>query len=402
MHLTDTLCRRQQPPQTGYQVLYDDEVPGLGLRITAGGARSFILNYRRKSDGRERRKTIGSFPAWTTALARAEAKRLRRDIDLGADPLAEVERSRAEPTLADIIERDLIEITSVRPSTLRTWRNQIQADILPALGRMKINAITTEDIANLHRKISARGALICANRVVATLSAFMGRAIERGLREEPNPVSGFIKRRGMNKEHPRERYLSPSEIERLATALDGETDRQAANAIKLLWLTGSRRGETLAARWSDFDLVEGRWLKPGHTTKNATDHGVPLSAAALALLHGMYQQCDQSSPYVFPAVNINGELTHRTRVDRSWDRIRATAEIKNLRLHDLRHAFATAVHDAGAPLAVVGRLLGHRNLRSTQRYSHATERGLRVAVEYAAEAIGNVVPLPSRGKRQAR
>src|SRR5262249_52792202 len=159
---------------------------------------------------------------------------------------------------------------------------------------------------------------IAANRVVATLSGFMGRAIERGLRDEPNPVSGFIKRRGMNKEHPRERYLSPSEIERLATALDGETDRQGANAIKLLWLTGSRRGETLAARWSDFDLVEGRWMKPSHTTKNATEHSVPLSAAALALLRGMYQQRDQSSPYVFPAVNINGEHTHRIQVNHPW------------------------------------------------------------------------------------
>jgi integrase len=215
----------------------------------------------------------------------------------------------------------------------------------------------------------------------------MGRAIERGERLEPNPVSGFIKRRLMNKEQARERYLSPSEMARLATALDGESDRQGANAIKLIWLTGSRRGETLAAKWSDFDVVEGRWVKPGHTTKNSQDHGIPLSATALALLRGMYQQRDPSSLYVFPAVTIDGKPTHRRRVDHPWVRIRAAAEIKNLRLHDLRHAFATSVHDAGAPLAVVGRLLGHRNLRSTQRYSHATERGLRVAVEYAAEAI---------------
>jgi integrase len=134
-------------------------------------------------------------------------------------------------------------------------------------------------------------------------------------------------------------------------------------------------------------------MKPGPTTKNGQDHSVPLSKAVQALLRGMYQQRDPSSPFVFPATDINGKPTHRRRVDHPWDRIRAAAQIKNLRLHDLRHSFATLMHDAGAPLAVVGRLLGHRNLRSTQRYSHATERGQRVAVEYAAEAVGNVMPL---------
>ena len=223
------------------------------------------------------------------------------------------------------------------------------------------------------------------------LGAILTRAIERGERVEPNPAGGFKK---MCKEQKRERYLSPTESARFRAALDGEADRQAANALKLIWLTGSRAGETLAAKWSDFDLLEARWTKPRHSTKGDQDHDVPLSQAAVALLRALFQHRDESSDYLFPATDRNGPRTHRRRIDDARLRILKAAGITDLRARDLRHDFATIVHDAGAPLAVVGRLLGHRDLRSTARYSHPTERGLRAAVEQAAEAItGVVVPL---------
>ena len=130
----------------------------------------------------------------------------------------------------------------------------------------------------------------------------------------------------------------------------------------MIWLTGARAGETLQSRWADFDLTEGRWKKPRHSTKGDQDHGVPLSEAAVALLRAMYQHRDQTSPFVFPATNNKGERSHRRRIDRARERILKAAGIGDLRTHDLRHDFATIVHDAGAPLAVVGRLLGHRDL----------------------------------------
>jgi integrase len=367
--------------------------PAFGLCVTSKGARSFVIRYRRKSDGVERRMVIGRLGDWNVVQARIEAKRVRREVDLGADPLADIERTRSEPTLREVTERDWNEIQArLRPTTLRTLRNQLDRDILPELGNRKINSITDRDIAALHAKIVGRGSQIAANRTIRNLGAILSRSIERGgERVEPNPARGFKK---MSKEQKRERYLSPAESARFRAALDGEADRQAANALKLIWLTGSRAGETLAAKWSDFDLLEARWTKPRHSTKGGQDHNIPLSAAAVTLLRAVHRHRDPSSPYLFPAIDRKGQATHRRRIDDARLRILKAAGITDLRAHDLRHDFATIVHDRGAPLAVVGRLLGHRDLRSTARYSHPTERGLRAAVEQAAEAItGTVVPL---------
>jgi integrase len=395
LHLTDTACKKLRAPAERHQIYYDDVVPMFGLCITVKGARSFLVRYRRKDDGKERSMVIGDFPTWSAVQARNEAKRIRRDVDLGLDPLASIEKARGEPTLAEVAEGDWNEIQSrLRASTLRTLRNQLDRDILPELGNSKINSITDRDIAALHAKIVGRGSRIAANRTVRNLGAILSRSIERGgERAEPNPARGFKK---MSKEQKRERYLSPAESARFRAALDGEADRQAVNVLKLIWLTGSRAGETLAAKWSDFDLLEARWTKPRHSTKGDQDHAVPLSQAAVALLRALFQHRDPSSDYLFPAVDRKGQRTHRRRIDDARLRILKAAGITDLRAHDLRHDFATIVHDAGAPLAVVGRLLGHRDLRSTARYSHPTERGLRAAVEQAAEAItGIVVPLKS-------
>ncbi len=394
LRLTDTICKKLPAPPHRHKIYYDTEVPAFGLCVTSKGARSFVIRYRRRHDGVERRMVIGRLGDWATVQARSEAKRIRRDVDLGADPLAETEKVRGEPTLAEVVERDWNEIqTQRRASTLCTWRNQLDRDILPMLGRRRINAITDKDVADLHRAIASRGSPISANRTVMNSSGILSRAIEGGERAEPNPVHAFVKQKKMSKEQKRERYLSPAESARFRAALDGESDRQAVNALKLIWLTGARAGETLQARWVDFDLTEGRWKKPRLSTKGDQDHGVPLSEPAVALLRAMYQHRDPSSDYVFPAINKKGERTHRSRIDRARARILKAGGLDDLRTHDLRHDFATIVHDAGAPLAVVGRLLGHRDLRSTARYAHPTERGMRSAVERAAVVIGTVVPL---------
>jgi hypothetical protein len=195
LHLTDTICKKLPAPAARHRIHYDDVVPMFGLCITAKGARSFLVRYRRKADGKERSMVIGDFPTWTTAQARDEAKRIRRDVDLGGDPLAEIERSRGEPTLREVAERDWHDVsTRLRPSTLRTLRRQLDKDILPDLGNRKINSITDRDIAALHAKIVGRGSRIAANRTVRNLGAVLSRSIERGgERVEPNPARGFKK-----------------------------------------------------------------------------------------------------------------------------------------------------------------------------------------------------------------
>lgn len=188
--LTDKTVAKLAAPARGNRVTYDGTVAGFGVRITAAGARSFVLNYRRKADGRERRYTIGAFPNWSTTAAREEARRLRRKIDAGADPVGELREQRAAPTVSDLADRFLAEhVPRKRPATQRDYRHQLAGDVLPVLGRTKVAAVTPGDIEALHRAISVR-APTHANRVLALVSKMFSLAMRWGYCDK-NPVLGI-------------------------------------------------------------------------------------------------------------------------------------------------------------------------------------------------------------------
>ena len=371
-------------------LVWDADVKGFGCRVTAAGSRAFILNYRRKSDGRERRWTIGSFPDWGTGAARDEAKRLKRLIDGGADPVGEHQSERASPTVADLCDRFEAEyLPRKREWTRKGYQQQINTDIKPVMGRVKVGAVSYADVDRLHRDISQR-APTHANRVIALLSKMMSLAIKWKMRAD-NPCVGIER----NEEQKRKRYLKGDELARLTTALAEHSDQQAANIIRLLLLTGARKGETVAARWDQFDLEGGIWTKPGATTKQKTDHVIPLSAPARQLLADLYKERDDSG-YLFP-----GRLGHRREIKDSWIAICKAASIDGLRVHDLRHSFASALAGAGFSLPVIGALLGHTQPSTTARYSHLQDDPLRAATERAGAILSGqpsaeIVPLPDR------
>ena len=366
MRLTDIIVKRLPAPERGNKVTYDDVVRGFGCRTTAAGARAFVLNYRRKADGRERRITIGSFPDWSTAAAREEAKRLKRKIDGGADPIGENEASRAAATIADLCARFKQDyIPRKRSSTQRVYRQQIATDILPALGRMKVAAVSHADIDAFHQMFSL--------------------AVRWGWRVD-NPCRGIER----NQEDKRHRYLSGAELARLSNALAKLPDQGAANAVRLLLLTGARRGELLAAKWCDIDLDAGVWTKPGATTKQRTEHRVPLSAAACQLLIEMREQTGDDAAYLFPARGGG----HRAHINDAWIKLRKAAGLGGARLHDLRHSYASVLVSAGLSLPVIGALLGHSTPVTTHRYSHLFDDPLRAATEHASAIITGKSPPP--------
>jgi integrase len=182
-----------------------------------------------------------------------------------------------------------------------------------------------------------------------------------------------------NDEHKRKRYLSAAELERLSKALTEHDDRDAADVFRLLLLTGARRGEVLAARWRDIDLETGTWSKPGSTTKQKTDHIVPLSAPARQMLAAR----GQDSEFVFPGRSGG----HRVAVKSDWARICKAAEISGLRVHDLRHSYAAQLASAGVGLHTIGALLGHSNPTTTHRYAHLFDDPLRAATEKVGAII---------------
>lgn len=432
--LGDRLVRALPAPASGSKITYDSEVAGFAVRITASGAKAFILRYR--FAGRSRLLTIGSYPDWSTTAAREEAARLKRRIDLGEDPMGERHDQRSAPTVGQLIDTFKADyLPRRRPATVRDYTSILDKIVRPELGMKKVRDVVHADVERLHRKVSARTPFR-ANRVAAVLSKMMNYAIKLGWRAE-NPVKGLER----NAEDRRERYLSVPELRALAQALREHSDQRSANVIRMLLLTGARRGEVLSAAWDMFDLDAGVWVKPSSHTKQRRTHRTPLSAPALGLLRAIRAGQDPHERFVFPGDKPGAPLTD---VKKSWaaitaratvlllasqpdtpagklvarlqgqgtpdrsrsggksvarlgpprlpslDACRAAAELEgwalpagltDARVHDLRHSFASILASGGASLPMIGSLLGHTQAQTTRRYSHLFDDPLRAAAE---------------------
>jgi integrase len=378
--LTDAIVRRLPTPPKSNRIHYDPDVGGFGVRVTAAGSRSFVLTYWVRG-GRQRRFTIGGFPDWQTTAARAEARRLKQLIDGGGDPLAELEAERGAPTVNDLIRRFLEEhVSRKRPSTQADYRIAIERHIRPAIGNKKLAEVTWADGDALHRKLTKAGKPTQANRIAAVMSKMFALAIKWRLRLD-NPAKGIER----NPETKRKRYATPAELKRLMPALDRHPDQQGADIFRFLLLTGSRSHEAMGARWDAIDLDAGIWTKPGATTKQKTDHVAPLSAPAKQLLAKLRRQTN--SEWVFPAPDSS--TGHRVTIAKSWRLLCKAARISGLRVHDLRHSFASQLVSQGASLPLIGALLGHTQAQTTARYAHLFDDPQRAAVERVGAVISN-------------
>ncbi len=389
--ISQKLISRMIPPPTGNYIEYDSEIPGFGVRITAAGVVAFILNYR--IHGRERRYTVGRYPELTAAAARERALHLRGRVLDGHDPLEERERERTEPTLGDVATQYLEQYaaTHKRQTSLRNDRQMIEKIIVPKLGKLRLKSIGKKDIESLHAGLKSTP--YRANRVLALLSKMFTLAGQWGLRAD-NPAHGVPRFH----EDRRERWLSAEEIHCFSDALDNYADQNAANALRLLLLTGAREGEVLKAEWSQFDLKRGIWTKPSHHTKQNKIEHVPLSGSAVALLDGMKHE--GSNGPVFPGANGDSRVTLR----RPWVQACKAAGLAEafevqgkkqvltryrptVRIHDLRHTYASHLVSAGTSLQIVGRLLGHTQPQTTARYAHVADAALRNATESFATIL---------------
>lgn len=374
--LTDRLAKALPPPSTGNRITYDTEVKGFGFRVTAGDARAFILNYR--INARERRYTIGSYPDWSVAAAREAAKRLKREVNKGYDPMGQRHADRTAPTVADLSERYLSEHAIRKaPRAQKDDRSMIKKLVLPAIGRLKVHEVRREDIDQLHREVS-RTRPIRANRMVQMLSKMFALAIRWEYRSD-NPAKGVHR----NPERKRTQYLSEDQIGRLTSVLATHENQASANVVRLLLLTGARRGEVMSATWDQFDLDAGVWIKPSAHTKQKKEHRVPLSAPAIQLLSEIKATADPS-PHVFPGRKPGEPLTD---IKNFWAGVCKKASLEDCRIHDLRHTYASILASAGLSLPVIGALLGHTQPNTTARYSHLFDDPLREATERVAAMV---------------
>jgi integrase len=375
--LTEKLVRDLPAPAKGNRIYYDETLPGFGVRVTAAGHRSFVLNFRTR-EGRERRLTIGSPPTWSLIAARANAAEHRRRIDAGEDPLGNLQADREAPTMRDLAVRfERNHLARLRHSTVKEYKALITNEILPKLGALKVAAITPADIDKLHRQMSSR-APYRANRLAALLSKLFALGIRWHLRTD-NPVQGLTR----NHEEKRSRYLTPVELPALTAALQEHDDPQAADIIRLLLLTGARSSEVLSATWEQFDLDAEVWTKPSGRTKQKKEHRVPLSAPAVELLKRIYDGRG-TAVNVFPSHRTG---TPRTIIKKNWARVCAAARITGLRLHDLRHSYASMLVNEGLSLPVIGGLLGHSRPETTARYAHLQDCTMRAATGKVGQLV---------------
>lgn len=375
-------------------MVWDSEVKGFGVRCQRA-AKVYVLKTR--IGGLQRWITIGRHGSpWTTEKARTEAVRLLGEKAGGRDPAETRDEAKRAPSVAELCDLYLAEgCATKKPSTVATDRGRIERHIKPVLGKKQVRTVTKGDVQRfLHdvasgktaadAKTKKRGRAIVkggkgtATRTVGLLGGIFAFAADRGLRPD-NPVRG-VKR---FKDRKCERFLSFAELTRLGevlTAMESEGENPSAvAAIRLLTLTGARKSEILSLKWEHVDFERAMLLLPDSKSGAKV---IPVGAPALELLASLPRL--KGNPFVLPGAK---KEAHLVGLPRAWERVKKRAGLEGVRLHDLRHSFASVAAGAGDSLILIGALLGHRDQATTQRYAHLSNDPLRAAADRTSGRI---------------
>lgn len=389
-------------------ILWDTSLKGFGLKVSKAGAKTYVVQYRTAGgrSGTTKRVTIGRHGSpWTAETARDEAKRLLGRVANGADPALSKKTFREMPTVADLCDSYLLDVTGMKkPSTLATDTGRIERHIKPLLGKRKVSEVSAVDVRRFLKNVAegataatiktkhqgkavVKGGRGTATRTVGLLGGIFTYAMRQGLITS-NPVHGV--KRFPDKKN--ERFLSLEEMKTLGTALRTAADQglngKALTILHLLLLTGARRGEIEKLQWSEVDFA-GRRIKLGDSKTGQKT--LPLNTAAMALLNNQRKLATPSQKFVFPAASGVGYYVGTPRV---WAAIRKTIGMDDVRIHDLRHSYASVGAASGTPLLILGAILGHADHSTTQRYAHIATNPINTA----ADNIGKLIEDALSGK----
>lgn len=362
--------------------LWDEELKGFGLRVYPSGRKMYLAQYR--TGGRSRRVNIGLHGAMTPEMARTEAMKYLSDVRLGADPAGERDRRKASPTMKEFGRRFLSDHVGLhcKASTYGEYERSINLFINPKFGSYRIIDITRADVVGLHQ--SMKHIPYQANRTLGVLSVMFTVAHTWGMRTDGVNPCWKVKR---YREEKRERYLSPDELARLGKVLDCATEEpEAANCIRLLLLTGCRLSEIQTLKWRYVDYRNGLLRLPDSKTGAKL---VPIGKAAIEVLKAIPKI--DGNPYV---ITGRKEGQHLTDMQKPWRRLRKRAGLDDLRIHDLRHSFASDALQLGQDLTMIGRLLGHTQVQTTARYAHLKTDPVRSAADAVSDAVAQALAQP--------
>ena len=360
-------------------VFWDRKLPGFGVRVYPSGRKVYVVQTR--AGGKSKRVTVGRHGEIPPDRARKEAARLIARIKEGKPPVHA--EPAAEPTIGDLAGRYLREHVDMRckPATAKHYRLMLGKHIVPGLGDLHVSKVQRKHI--LKFQYGLRDMPTVANRCVDILVKMFNLAELWELRPHGRNPCKSVRR---YKVLPRkERFLTPEELARLGRALDIApaerlASRHAAAAIRLLILTGCRRNEIMGLAWDDLDFEAGEMrLRDSKTGARV----VPLPPAAAEVLADLPKT--PGNPWVFPG---RKKGTHQVNINDSWDRIRRRAGLDRVRLHDLRHTFASRALAIGEGLPMIGELLGHTQVNTTARYAHLARESIQASTAKVADSIG--------------
>ena len=361
-------------------VFWDRDLTGFGVRVYPSGARVYVAQTR--GPGGPKRVTVGRHGVISADQARRRAALIIARVKAGEEPIPAPMAPRTGPAVAEIAARYLEEHVAVRckPATAEQCGRVIRKYILPELGDLPLAAVGRKHVTEMHYKLCDAPAM--ANKALATCSRMFNQAEAWGLAPEgSNPCRFVVKYR----ERRRERFLTEGEFRRLGrllseAAAEGGMSARAAAAIRLLMLTGCRRNEILTLRWEDADLDAGELhLRDAKTGPRA----VPLSPSAAKILADLPRVA--GGPWVFPGKKAGD---HLSSIDARWYRLRARAGLEDVRLHDLRHSFASRALALGESLPMISKLLGHSQVETTARYAHLARDSVKDSAARIADSIG--------------
>jgi len=369
----------------------DTQAPGLEYELRATGG---FFAYRYSLSGRQRSKAIGKLGVISIADARRKCLELARSVALGEDPRKEDAAPAPCPTFSQFFSSQYLPFAEMTKRSSSTDARYFKHHLRPVFGGLELNAISKSFITAFLQKKTADGFKPASvNRMLIILRYSLNKAIEWGVPGiTVNPAAGI---KTLAENNKIERYLTTEEAERLKAALEASTHPLLKFFVVFLLVTGARRGEALGAKWSDIDLSRGVWRVP--LAKSGKARHIVLSDSAIDCLVALKKKCAsapnsavRNSPYLFPSWRTGKLIT--SSLYARWHAARKKAGLEDLRLHDLRHSFASALVNNGVPLFEVQKLLGHASISTTERYAHLQPQRLvesaSVAGNYYANALG--------------
>lgn len=354
-------------PDKGFVEYSDTEEKGLKLYVTANNTKTFYV--RKSINGHTERVNIGNFPTLSVKNARDKAREIKVDIANNINPNEEKRKLQKEITLGALFKKYMEDYSKIYKKSWKFDEREIPKFLSQWFSR-KISNITKQDIMKLHSDISINHGMYQANRVLERIKSMYNKAIEWGW-DGTNPCIGVKK----NKEVKRDRFIQPHEFQAFIEAIKEETNEIARNYIMMSLLTGARKSNVLAMRWAEIDFDLAIWHIP--ETKNGEPLDVPLTKEAIKLLNSIKNETE----WVFPSPKSSSG--HLQDPKKAWNRILKNANIKNLRIHDIRRTLASYQAIGGTPLNIIGRTLGHKSSEATQIYARLTTDPVRESMEKA-------------------